>query len=78
MSFNFNIIVANLTAQDFWNRYDFAYNEEEVPQTLAAMIEVPEPNWYVDTNATAHGFQGYTQVSEIDFNEIFTLVTNQL
>lgn len=43
-------------ASECWYRYDFSQSEEEVPQALAAMNinEVPDPNWYVKTGATAH------------------------
>lgn len=45
----------NDTAQECWHRYDYAQAEDEVPQALATMCinHVPEPNWYVNTDATA-------------------------
>lgn len=44
-----------------WYWYDFAHNEEKVPQALDGMSinEVPYPNWYTDTG----GYNAHDQLS---------------
>ena len=42
---------------DCWNRFDYSYQSEEILQALAAMAlheEEKDPNFYVDSGATAH------------------------
>ena len=42
---------------DCWNRFDYLYQSEEIPQALAAMAlneEDKDPNFYVDSRATTH------------------------
>lgn len=39
-----------------WNRFDHSYQQQDVPQALAAlsMDDLHDPNWHPDTGATAH------------------------
>ena len=44
------------TALRCWNRFDYSYQSQDLPQALAAMSlsDSQDPNWYTDTDASAH------------------------
>lgn len=44
------------TALRCWNRFDYSYQSQDIPQALAAMSlsDSQDPNWYTDTGASAH------------------------
>ncbi|RVW77775.1 Retrovirus-related Pol polyprotein from transposon RE2 [Vitis vinifera] len=59
---------ANHSALDCWNRFDYSYQSEEIPQALAAMAlheEEKDPNFYVDSGATAHITNDPSKMSQV-------------
>ena len=53
---------------DCWNRFNYLYQSEEIPQDLAAMAlneEDKDLNFYVDSGATTHITYDPSKMSEV-------------